>query len=67
MLDELAGEYGEKLQIAKINVDECPTLASQFGVMSIPTLILFKNGKLASQRVGGSTKAALKAFIDGIL
>jgi thioredoxin 1 len=67
LLDELAGEYEGKLQIAKINIDESPIVASQFGVMSIPTLILFKNGKLASQKVGGSNKAALKAFIDAAL
>jgi len=63
-LDELAGEYEGRLQLAKINIDENQNVASQFGVMSIPTLILFKDGQKVAQKVGGSAKSALKEFID---
>ena len=63
-LDELAGEYGGNVQIAKINIDDNQEVASQFGVTSIPTLILFKDGQKIAQRVGGAAKAALKEFID---
>ncbi len=48
----------------KINVDENPGVAGQFGVMSIPTLLLFKDGKLVDKKVGGQPKPALKAFIE---
>jgi thioredoxin 1 len=64
LLDELAGEYEGRLQVAKINIDENQDVAGRFGVMSIPTLILFKDGKTVAQRVGGAAKAALKEFIE---
>jgi thioredoxin 1 len=67
ILEELAGEYGDKVKIVKINVDESQVVAGQFGVMSIPTLILFKDGQKVAQKVGGSAKAALKSFIDQAL
>jgi thioredoxin 1 len=66
-LEELAGEYGGRVKIVKINVDESQAVASQFNVMSIPTLILFKDGQKLDQKVGGSPKAALKSFIDQAL
>jgi thioredoxin 1 len=64
ILDELAGEYEGRLQVAKINIDENQDIAGRFGVMSIPTLILFKDGQKVTQKVGGAAKAALKEFID---
>jgi thioredoxin 1 len=64
LLDELAGEYEGRLQVAKINIDENQDVAGRFGVMSIPTLILFKDGKKVAQKVGGAAKAALKEFIE---
>ncbi|BDU78287.1 thioredoxin [Mesoterricola sediminis] len=67
ILDELAGELQGKAQIVKINVDENPVVAGQFGVMSIPTLLLFKDGKRVDQKVGGQAKPALKAFIEQAL
>jgi len=67
ILDELAGELKDKARIVKINVDENPTVAGQFGVMSIPTLLLFKNGKKVDQKVGGQAKPQLKAFIEQAL
>jgi len=67
ILDELAGELKDKAKIVKINVDENPLVAGQFGVMSIPTLLLFKNGQKVDQKVGGQAKPALKAFIEQAL
>ena len=64
VLDELAQEYDGKLAIAKINVDEQPATAEAFGIMSIPTMILFKDGKPAGKLVGALPKAQLKAFIE---
>ena len=64
ILDELAGELKEKARIVKINVDENPLVAGQIGVMSIPTLLLFKDGKKVDQKIGGQAKPQLKAFIE---
>jgi thioredoxin 1 len=64
ILDELAGELKDKARIVKINVDENPVVAGQFGIMSIPTLLLFKDGKKVDQKVGGQAKPQLKAFIE---
>ncbi len=65
MLEELSGELGDKLKILKVNVDESPDLASEFGIRSIPTLLLFKGGKVEQQMVGAMSKAALKAKLEG--
>jgi len=67
LLEELAGEYGDKVKIVKINIDENQTVPTQFGVMSIPTLILFKDGQMVTKKVGAAAKAALKTFIDQAL
>jgi thioredoxin 1 len=67
LLDELAGELQGKAKIVKINVDENPGVAGQFGIMSIPTLLLFKDGKKIDQKVGGQPKPQLKAFIEQAL
>jgi len=67
ILDELAGELKDKARIVKINVDENPLVAGQFGVMSIPTLLLFKNGQKVDQKVGGQAKPQLKSFIEQAL
>jgi thioredoxin 1 len=64
ILDELAGEMQGKARIVKINVDDNPEVAGQFGIMSIPTLMLFKDGKLVDKLVGGQPKPQLKAFIE---
>ena len=61
ILDELATEQAEKLQIVKLNVDDNPDIARRFQVMSIPTLILFKDGAPANRIVGAKGKAALLA------
>lgn len=64
VLDELAREYDGKLAIAKINVDEQPATVEAFGIMSIPTMIIFKDGKPLGKAVGALPKAQLKRFIE---
>ena len=66
VVDEIAEELGS-IKVGKINVDDQPQLAQKFGVMSIPTLILFKNGAVAAQTVGAQPKAALLKMIEGAL
>ena len=67
ILDEVAKDYGGKLQIAKVNVDENRDVPARFGIRGIPTLMLFKDGQLAATKVGALSKAQLTAFIDGNL
>ncbi|MEX2044031.1 MAG: thioredoxin [Opitutus sp.] len=64
ILEELAAEFEGKLQIAKINIDDHGSVASEFGVRAIPTMILFKGGQPAETLVGMMPKAALKAKLD---
>ena len=64
ILDEVAGTYGDKLQVAKMNVDENQAIPAKFGIRGIPTLMLFKDGQLAATKVGAMSKAQLTAFID---
>ncbi len=63
-IDALADEYAGKVKIGKVNVDEENALASQFGVRSIPTMILFKNGKVADTTMGAAPKPVLAQFLD---
>jgi thioredoxin 1 len=62
IVDEVAEERAD-VKVGKVNVDEEPELASQFGVMSIPTLLVFENGKLVNQSVGAKPKAAVLALL----
>ena len=64
ILSELAEDYKEKVLIAKINIDENPEVPSNYGIMSIPTLILFKNGKSVSTQIGLLEKVSLTKWID---
>ncbi|MDE5978042.1 MAG: thioredoxin [Turicibacter sp.] len=64
VLDELATEVEGTAKIVKVNVDNCPAIASQYGVMSIPTLILFKDGESVQQTVGFQPKASLLSLIE---
>jgi thioredoxin 1 len=61
ILEELATEFDGKIKIAKVNIDEHDAVAAEFGVRAIPTMILFKDGKVAETLVGMMPKAALKA------
>lgn len=67
ILEELSEEYQGKIKIGKLNVDENAKTASHYGVMSIPTLIFFKNGKIMQQAVGALSKAELKRKIEANL
>jgi thioredoxin 1 len=64
ILDEVSASYKDKLQIAKMNVDENRDIPAKFGIRGIPTLMLFKGGQLAATKVGALNKAQLTAFID---
>ena len=61
---QLAVKYEGKVKVGKVDVDECPEIAESFNISSIPTLIMFKNGEVAGQRVGGANMAVLEAFIN---
>jgi thioredoxin-like negative regulator of GroEL len=61
MMDQLAVEYAGRAKITKLNVDENPSTASQFGIRSIPTLLFFKNGKLEKQLVGALPKGQIES------
>jgi thioredoxin 1 len=62
-LEEIAGSMGEKVKIVKLNVDENQATAIKYNVQSIPTLILFKDGKMASRQVGAAPKQKLEQWI----
>jgi thioredoxin 1 len=62
-LEEIAGKLGDKVKIVKLNVDENPQTAAKYNIMSIPTLMLFKGGELASRQVGAAPKAKLEQWI----
>ena len=64
VLEELAKEYDGRVKVVKLNVDDSPNTASEFGIRSIPTLILFKEGKVFEQTVGAQNKENLKKLVD---
>jgi thioredoxin 1 len=67
LLDELAQEYQGRLKIGKVNVDEEGDLAGQHNVVSIPTLVLYQNGKVARQQVGAMPKAQIAALFSDLI
>ncbi|MCX7118101.1 MAG: thioredoxin TrxA [Legionellales bacterium] len=64
ILEDVAAHYDDKVTFAKMNIDENPQTPSKYGVMSIPTLILFKNGQVEAIKMGLLSKSQLSAFID---
>ena len=66
-LEEIAREMQGKVKITKLNVDENPEVSSRLGIRSIPTLMIFKDGKLASQKVGASPKSELVKWIKSAI
>ncbi len=66
-LEEIAKELGPRAKIVKVNIDENPNSPSKYGVRSIPTLMVFKDGKLTSTQVGAGAKNALKSWIEGAI
>ncbi len=67
IVEELAGEYGAKLKVGKLNVDENPASAGNYNVMSIPTIMLFKGGKPLKSVIGAQSKENFKKAIDEVL
>jgi thioredoxin 1 len=67
MVEELAKQFSGRIKVAKLNVDENPGIPSQYGVRGIPTLILFKGGKVLDQIVGAVPKARLVALVEKAL
>jgi thioredoxin 1 len=67
VLEEIAAEHGDKLTIAKVNIDENPEIARRYQIMSIPTMSVFSGGEVVRSIVGAKPKAALLRDLEGIL
>ena len=67
IVDELATEYTGKVRVMKLNTDENPEIAGQYQVMSIPTILFFKNGQVVEKLIGARPKRAFKELIDSLL
>ncbi len=64
ILDEIASEYGDRVKVTKLNIDENPDTPPKYGIRGIPTLMLFKDGSVEATKVGAVSKSQLSAFID---
>ncbi len=64
ILEEIVGDYADKVKIAKLNIDDNPNTPPKFGIRGIPTLMLFKGGEVEATKVGALSKSQLTAFID---
>ncbi|MEU6716964.1 thioredoxin [Nonomuraea sp. NPDC046802] len=67
ILQEIANEHGDKLEIVKLNIDENPQVPRDYGVLQIPTLNVYKNGEVVKQIIGAKPKAMLLRELDGII
>ena len=67
LLDEVAEHYADKLTVAKLNIDENPNTPPKFGIRSIPTLMLFKDGAVQAQKLGAMSKSQLTEFLESNL
>lgn len=67
ILEEIAKEYGDRVKIAKLNIDENPATPPKYGIRGIPTLMLFKNGAVEATKVGALSKSQLSGFLDANL
>ena len=67
ILDELAKDYAGKLTVAKVNIDDNPVTPNEYAVRGIPTMLLFRDGKVVDTKVGAAPKSALKDWIAGQL
>ncbi len=67
VVEELSKEYGETVAIGKLNVDDNREIAAQYGIMSIPTLLFFKDGQVIDKHVGVASKSDLKKKLDALL
>lgn len=66
-LDEISEALQGKVTVVKVNVDENPGISAQYGIRSIPTLMIFKNGQLANQKVGAASKGDLQRWVESSL
>lgn len=64
VLEEIANEYNGRIRVAKLNIDDNPSVPPRYGIRGIPTLMLFKNGEVEATKVGAVSKSQLTAFID---
>lgn len=64
ILEELSAEFGDRVKIAKLNIDENQATPPKYGIRGIPTLMLFKNGEVADTKVGAMSKSQLSAFLE---
>ena len=67
LLDEAAEEYADRMTVAKLNIDENPNTPPKFGIRSIPTLMLFKDGSVHAQKLGAMSKSQLTEFLESNL
>lgn len=67
VLEEIAGDYADKLKVCKLDVDANPGTAPKYNIKGIPTMILFKNGNADARKVGALSKSQLSAFIDSTI
>jgi len=67
ILEEIAADYGDRLKVVKLNIDENPETPPKYGIRGIPTLMLFKGGNVEATKVGALSKSQLTAFIDSNL
>ncbi|MDG1287822.1 MAG: thioredoxin TrxA [Rickettsiales bacterium] len=67
ILDELAGEVGDKLTVAKVNIDQNPETPSKYGVRGIPTMMIFKGGEVIGTKVGALPKSKIQEWIDSVV
>jgi thioredoxin 1 len=66
-LDEIAAEMGDRLTVAKLNIDDNPGTPSKYGVRGIPTLMLFKNGQVAATKIGALPKSKLLEWVESVI
>ena len=67
ILDEVARDYGDKVRVVKVNVDENQSIPARYGIRGIPTLMLFRNGAVVETKVGALSKSQLTQFLDSHL
>jgi|TARA_B110000116_G_C16785661_1_gene560725 thioredoxin 1 len=67
LLDEIADEYADRMTVAKLDADKNPNIMMKFGVRSLPTLIIFKDGNVQAQKLGALSKSQLTEFLDSNL
>ena len=67
IVEEIAEEYGEKLKVTKLDIDNNNMTPRQYGIRGIPTLMIFRDGKVQATKVGALTKGQLKAFVDEVV